>query len=311
VLTLTHRYLLRIFIMAPLLLPLEDFKPRHKESPQDQAERYFQKLKEATKENTQDVAILYAANDSQAVTFHEANKKQAPLPIVKGSGQAELFAKLCKLINAEPGCRIRVLPIATSVYGGENSGDNIVSMDSIRRDLGMIKSFSNAGIVYGIPRSKDNTGTQYAIGGGVSKHWLTQRYAKVVVAGEEKTTSQGDFVQRVLTDIQQGKSTDYLDRVVSISVNSLHYVGAIKERKHSITVETQIEGLSKLTGDALKTEILFKFKSIISELTSEDLIQRAYNDFLKSAEYKILATPGWLYPNVPLADLFIKSIRKN
>lgn len=180
------------------------------ESPEAQVARIMVHLREElAADPDKKIALIYAANDGQAKSFHEAyGSSSTQLPQVSGSGQAELFQKLIDEINKDSSLngKIRVLPVATSLSGGKNGPGNIVSKDMIQRDLKAIQQHIQDG--YDVRGIKGKNG--YAIGGLTSEHWFTQDHAAIQYNG--KLYSQGDFVQLQLEALENDPKLD-LDQI--------------------------------------------------------------------------------------------------
>lgn len=190
------------------------------ESPEAQVARIMVHLrKELADDPDKKIALIYAANDRQANSFHDAYRSSlTQLPQVSGSGQAELFQKLIDEINKDPSLngKIRVLPVATSLSGGKNGPGNIVSKEMIQRDLSAIQKhiqdgYDVRGIAkrsYDVQRIQSSDG--YAIGGDTSEHWFTQDHAAIQYNGQ--LYSQGDFVQLQLEALEKDPHLD-LDEI--------------------------------------------------------------------------------------------------
>lgn len=268
------------------------------ESAEEQAKRIFADIKNQLETNPdKKIALLYSANNGQALLFHEVyakNQAEEILPRIDGSGQAQLFRSLIPLINQHPSVskRIRVLPIATSLYGGENGPGNIVSHEMIQRDLDAIQKHLKEGYdVQGIPNEKGG----YAIGGLASKHWFTKEFAAMEHRG--RNLSQGDYVQMQLNFLEQ--NIDHLIRVPPVQTGvlkeELHYEHATfsKGRKHFFDVsENKIIALSLrgLKGDVIKTKILADFRQAAENAPDRDSLNQIIEQFKKGELYKILAT---------------------
>jgi hypothetical protein len=284
---------------SPGKLSIQEYlKRQNNEDPQVQAKRIFdQLLLDLEKDPTKKIGLIYAANNHQAQQFHQAyQKKTKPeqLPVISGSGQATVFYYLNQLINEENkkgtqfSDRIRVLPVATSLFGGENGPGNIVDAEMIDRDLKAIQDHLLDGYdVQGIP----NTSNQFAIGGLASKYWFTQNYCGVEL--DNKSMSQGVFVQKQLEKLVENPSAALDPAKLN---QGLHYEFATtgKGRDHGeYTATSALPGLKGLKGDALKTKILEEFRSQIAGKSASEII-KIYDKFKSSEEYTILKTgQGW------------------
>lgn len=289
----------------------EALKSGENETAQQQAERIFANLRnQLALDPSKKIALLYAANNDQAQLFHHLyaqQQKKEILPSINGSGQAQLFRHLINLINKETqnhpdfSGKIRILPVATSIHGGENLPGNIVTGPMIQRDLKAIQKHLQKGYdVQGIP----NIQQQYALGGGASRHWYTKEYSSITHDG--KTLSQGDFVQNQLKRLEQNINSiiDVPQVKPGILKEELHYDHATlsTSRFHlfkavpSSKISDKYKGL---TGDALKTKILSDFKDSLEQITDPALLKDRIETFEKSDEYKILATSqgfiSWLF----------------
>lgn len=184
----------------PHLLPIKN--DHHFEQPKEQATRILYLLKKELASNPEcKIALIYSANNSQAEELHEAILNNDPaIPKIYGGGQAILFMHLIKKINElvdkkqlAPG-RIRVLPVSTSLIGGEDDATNSVTQTELDRDILQISMHLEMGYtIYGIPRNNN-----YAIGGGISAHF----YQAGIKDIEGK--SQGHYVQHQLSELEQG-----------------------------------------------------------------------------------------------------------
>ncbi len=269
-----------------------------------QAARIFNLLNEKLKDNPdKKIALIYAANNEQAKLFHlayETQKTPEVLPHISGSGQAIFFKALIALINNQNknvvgfSGKIRILPVATSLFGGENNPGNIVSAEMICRDLEAIQDHLQAGYdVEGIPRGETE---EFAIGGGNSKNWLTTQYATISYDG--KTVSQDAYVQARLrrlieqSDAKISPPKDQ-DEMASDLRNKLGYRYATplssQGRMHLFSADSRRlkAEFAGLTGDALKTAILCSFKNDLEQCQGLDL--DALNDKITALE----ATPEY------------------
>lgn len=153
------------------------------------------------------IGLLYSANAEQADVLVAAYGQKV-IPVIGGSGQAALFARVITGINTslipEQQQRVRILPIATSLHGGDNTGTNKVSAQDLQADLAIIDAHLRQGWdVYGIPRSDG-----FAIGGGVSQSWSTSRYAPGDAhlpseAQNFHAVTQGDYIAHQLESMQR------------------------------------------------------------------------------------------------------------
>ncbi|KTD78803.1 hypothetical protein [Legionella waltersii] len=276
----------------------EYLKRRGSESAEEQAKRIFDHLIQTLQQDpNKKIGLIYAANNTQAEQFYRAyqeTKKPEKLPTISGSGQAAVFSHLNRLINQHNkknpsfSGRIRVLPVATSLYGGENGPGNIVDASLIDRDLKSIQDHLLQGYdVQGIP----NASGGFAIGGLTSKYWFTQRYCGVTLGN--KSMSQGEFVQ---SQLDQLKADPHQRLAKTKLIKGLHYKFATTPnspgRDHGEYTATS-ENYKGLQGDALKTKILSDFRDAIAGKSAKE-IQNIYDDFKTKPEYTILATgQGW------------------
>ncbi len=165
------------------------------------------------------IAIVYSANNEQATLFYQGYATDT-LPKLDGKGQCKLFKKVIKEIEQrEVAESTRVLPIATSMVGGDNYGKNAVSEAILKRDLSNIREHLHQGwaVIFLVkpseqiyPQQKKSSSTskgngypyadipKYLIGGGKSgsTHFYDDKNAKVVLTGTRY--SQGEFVSYML-----------------------------------------------------------------------------------------------------------------
>lgn len=173
------------------------------DDPAGQALRIFNLLQKELKENSgQKIGLLYAANNDQALALRDSQLIAGKsIAAINGSGQALLFAELVKLINKNKLMdRIHILPISTSMHGGNNAGKNAVSTAIIDRDVNYVEDHIKAGFkVYGVPRMNKNGSlhADYAIGGGVSKAWLE------VTFPELGNKTQNQYLQEKLNGLEK------------------------------------------------------------------------------------------------------------
>lgn len=293
------------------------------ETPEDQARRVFISLKKRLEENPQKkIALLYAANNHQAVLFHEVYQAPPPrevLPTISGGGQALLYRALIKLINQETAkdpsysARIRVLPIATSISGGSNCSGNIVAHEMIERDLGAVKAHLMAGYdIDGIPDPTDST--RFSIGGGSSEYWYETDFASIMVDGSE--ISQGQYVQLNLLALhdptfipldaplpkhqdqdqdQERTLKDQLQKEQSSLKQDTFYAHATQHsgRYHFFKAKPTnlIPAFQPYTGDVLKTKILIQFKANLEIIKTKEDLEEYVREFKEnSPDYKVLKT---------------------
>jgi hypothetical protein len=173
------------------------------DDPAGQALRIFNLLQKELNENSgQKIGLLYAANNDQALALRDSQLIAGKsIAAINGSGQALLFAELVKLINKNKLMdRIHILPMSTSMHGGNNAGKNAVSTAIIDRDVNYAENHIKAGFkVYGVPRmNKDGSlHADYAIGGGVSKAWLE------VTFPELGGRTQNQYLQEKLNGLEK------------------------------------------------------------------------------------------------------------
>lgn len=172
-------------------------KTQTPEQAKAQADRVFAALKQKIQSTPEGkIALLYAANNQQAKELHQARKKGNPIPRITGSGQAQLFQYLIPMINDDLALKgkVQILPIATSLNGGNNTQENRVTTADLNRDLSAIKQDIDSGYeVLGIP---GRTGG-YAIGGGESKFFYDKTSNPI------NGKSQGEYVQEQLKLLEQ------------------------------------------------------------------------------------------------------------
>ncbi|VEG91158.1 hypothetical protein [Legionella spiritensis] len=182
----------------------EYLKYRKGEKPSAQAQRVFSELLHSLKNEEQDInpdkklALLYSANNKQAERLNNARSKNKPIPPISGSGQAQLFAHLIPLINeaVQNGTikheQIVVLPIATSLTGGNNNKGNQVGKWHIDRDIREVINKVQEGYeVLGCSTGNN----QFAIGGLTSQHWFKDSFPEL------DNQTQGAYVQTTLENI--------------------------------------------------------------------------------------------------------------
>lgn len=184
----------------------ELYQPNQDKTATLQAQRVFQLLvAELKADNQLKIAILYAANNNQSMNFYE-QYAQGSLYVPSGSNQADFFNKFNTLVNQAVADgqlnanQIKVLPIATSLTGGDNTPGNQVNQAQLDRDLDFVEAHLKAGYtVYGF-RGVDTQTKQvrYAIGGGVSTGFYRNDGSFPSING----ASQGAYVQKRLADFE-------------------------------------------------------------------------------------------------------------
>lgn len=176
------------------------------EKPQEQARRVFDVLIKEMAAG-QKIALLYAANKKQVRQFNRHYRQQTPdLYIPHGSGQAEFFNLFNQLVNQAVLSGqlkfgdIKVLPIATSLSGGENSVGNDVSKEDLDGDIEAVHTaLEQEYTVYGFGNAN-----QYLIGGKASKHFYSDSNPLLTIDG----VSQGCYVQRKLAQLEMEFSSN-------------------------------------------------------------------------------------------------------
>jgi 8-oxo-dGTP pyrophosphatase MutT (NUDIX family) len=118
------------------------------------------------------VAFLYAANQGQADKLFKGYSKslhgKALQEVFDGWGQSLLFNELAAYINTpQMASQVRVIPLATSLGGGNNSVGNHVSLAQM--DLALSVTAWHLGNGFEVLGLGDQQG--FKIGGGISGNW--------------------------------------------------------------------------------------------------------------------------------------------
>lgn len=165
----------------------------------EQVDRVFKELMGILETHpNKKLGLLYSANNDQAISLHNARKNRNPIATIRGGGQARLFSGLIPKINDAVAKRtieygqIIVLPIATSLHGGNNSKGNKVNKVDIDRDLReVILSVQDGYDVLGCSTNEN----RFAIGGAISAEWFEGEFAEL------GNKSQGQYVDEILEEI--------------------------------------------------------------------------------------------------------------
>jgi hypothetical protein len=179
--------------------------PKHYPNARAQAAAIWADIeKQLRNDPSKKIGLLYSANNDQAMDLHAANQKNAkPTGIISGANQAELYAELAKLIEQNnKQNQVRILPIATSMHGGNNEDkNNQVGPEQINRDLTNIANHRQAGWdILGLQNRQGG----YAIGGGVSQGWFNPNFIGIgpdgtqLPKGNPHAMSQGAYVESQL-----------------------------------------------------------------------------------------------------------------
>lgn len=166
------------------------------------------------------LALLYSANSQQSSVLRSNQGIQAKIDAVSGSGQARLFHEILVLIqNHKVEDRVKLLPISTSLKGGDNVSGNIVDLKHIDEELQLVSNHKQAGWHIGFIQAPRTPAKQlrvagqkiFDIGGGISKgwdntgrvsiYWRTNEWEQLLDAREEGGVSQGDYVELKLRGI--------------------------------------------------------------------------------------------------------------
>jgi hypothetical protein len=169
------------------------------------------------------VGIVYAANDMQAKAIYQGYY-QSRAPKIVGHRQAVVFGLISDYINgALLGDRIHILPIATSLTGGEDKGNNCVSESHIMRDLQNIKDHLDSRWVVFVltnrelkPKEQSAVVQKFQIGGGASKNFYTQLYLSFSLMSGKKV-SPGHFIENMLDAFELGYQDDTQQNINSNS----------------------------------------------------------------------------------------------
>ena len=170
---------------------------------QVQVDRAFAMLKARLQADpTLKIGLIYSANNNQAEKIHGAIRSGSRIEsgFFDGTGQSHFYRELAKLINADPQVkdRIRVLPIATSMIGGDNmKAGNAVGSRHLNRDLKQIQDHIDQG--YQVLATPSNDPKRpYAIGGSNSKGFYLPGFEPI------QGDSQGAYVTKQLKRLEQG-----------------------------------------------------------------------------------------------------------
>lgn len=271
------------------LLPERDENDK-REAAATQAQRVFTYLLDKLKDPTKKIALIYSANNIQAEQLHEEYKdygfkpSDTPeiLPDIGGGGQAAFFGELIPLINQkvleDPNTftrRIRILPIATSLSGGENKTGNCVTLEMINRDLNAIKQHLSEGYdVEGIP-SRDG----FAVGGNISKNWYNTLYAGVIDG--DKLLSQGEYVQIQLKELAKNTRHE-LPKSIKEWTPEIRF-NQFKDRLQ------QMRGLAGKTISEEKLHLLDQISQKLSSIRDIDEFNDTVVKIQREPDFKLLS----------------------
>ena len=214
-------------------------------SPEDQTADVWYNVVHPLLEQDRKVGLLYSANNRQAESIIDSygTKKVGD---ISGSGQAILFRNIANIIDGfKLWDRVHILPVSTSMSGGNNLGDNRVSLDIINRDLRNIREHVEQGWDIRYLSGNDK---EFSIGGGISKGWYNHVNAGIYqeasgawkqrVPGRSGDMSQGSYVQKKLREIkdslgptQTGNNKGASGKKVSFQDEKLPKGGSTPPRK--------------------------------------------------------------------------------
>ena len=205
------------------------------------------------------VALLYSANSRQSSVLRSSHDIDAAIQALKiGSGQASLFHQLLILIRKNKMMdRVRILPISTSVEGGDNVPGNIVDLRHIDEELKLISEYRRAGWYIrfiAAPQSPSHVlrvagPKTYLIGGGISEGW--NNTARVSVFWHH-----GKWEQRIGTREQGGMSQgDYVDLKLRGILESEMLPDDLNKEMHQTLVSANTTKLPRFLSDGRGAEV--------------------------------------------------------
>lgn len=190
------------------------------------------------------VALLYSANQKQAEMLYKSyNHFGGPSlsSIFHGSGQAEIFRIIAEYIEKNNlRDQVHILPIPTSLEGGDDVPGNQVSPEQIDVALRYVAMHKGAGFT--INSLADDKG--YLIGGGRSKRWSE-------ATGE---FNRKDYVDRTLNDISNYEDvTSEIQDEIQDEIQEAYQQGKDFPQTlslfHSDLTEDLIDRISAITND--------------------------------------------------------------
>ncbi|MBN9231199.1 MAG: hypothetical protein BGO90_05000 [Legionella sp. 40-6] len=215
------------------------------------------------------LGLLYAANQTQADSIYD-NYAQNKMGTIAGSGQAEVFAALNKIINDEGmQNRVHVLPIATSVSGGADTpAENRVSKKSLDVDLANVLAHQNNGFeVMGFgrlpsydaqgrpyndanPRPENLQKNEFSIGGGNSVEFIKDQAFL-------HNKSRHQYVQQQLELMSQNQ-VDQLDEGIKSelpqAVTNLTQTTARARNSHKVIFDGAVDPLVTFYNQSYREE---------------------------------------------------------
>lgn len=145
----------------------------HNQDIEKQADYIWENYVKPQLDKGKKVALLYSASQKQAEMLYRNYYyfDGPPLSSIfeRGKGQAKIFKLIAECIERENRRdQVHILPIPTSLKGGEDTPSNQPSFDQINVALRNVENHKAAGFtIFGLADDKDN----YLIGGGRSKSW--------------------------------------------------------------------------------------------------------------------------------------------
>ncbi len=186
------------------------------------------------------VAIIYSANNEQAVKFHNSyySRKLDNIISENAKNQAKIFRNIISLIKDERKYdRVHILPLSTSMRGGNNIGDNVVAEEIIIRDLAVVRDHLKDGwhviVLTNPPHLQQLHGFEFQIGGFRAANFYNEENL-IPFLTDSEALSQGKCVERVLNSFFEIENCNYITPRIRDLERALdqYFFGSLRIQPH-------------------------------------------------------------------------------